>query len=896
MWMSSRRTGLSTALLLFYLSLAMDHVPASEGPPPVLNPKTYKSPSGDYSLRVDPSDMYGRNHAGYQLTKSGREVWSAKFPFTMWDAGVTDAGVVGGYAYTHGWRGFGKDGIDEGMGDFHVVVIDAKGRVRLNEISKRQSSRFLHTPPNPLANGLIVDEANDRMVVRVSDADINRAVESWWVYRLSTATASDKLKPAQRMENSKNCSVIDAQPVPGTPLTLVHWWVYDRGDLGARFTLIDLKAKPVWSLELKKDYTIPGNDEAQSKLMRAIREQGAILRSDQDRHFDLHFVAKSQRVRFSVKTAAATSWTVSEVSRARYTIPTDEIESPLIPERPLKSLGKLVLQTRKQAPSPIRNVMDFVVDGSARIAFLRRDDNGPASFVLADQNGKTLREIRLDVDDDRESHWTSYAWVGGNRFILTRSAFGVDGKARAWSVDVETAEIVPLPGFDCPSVDRLAGFPDGSFVALATTRSRFTQETTVFGFDARGKRTWVLKQDYGKDPGTLFSPKDVAVTSTGRVVVLDVIRHTIQVFDRAGKYLKVIDLHKAWGRKPNYPSGISADRDGGFLVEDFNGSPPFVRMKPDGSVRMGFRPKHADGRAFVAREMRATAAGRLWTCDGHALLRLKDSGVVDRVLGPSPTSDHIGKVAAVTIDRRGQIYAVDSRTGAVHVFDSGGKFLHVCKTEPTDFSSELWDPAITATDEGHVYLSLGDVVSGRQGEYLHFSANGKRLGIERRKTDRWYVQPTTGNGLLLDYEQAHLVNSTGQTIRSITRRPDGNWLERPHRASVAADGSFAVVAQNSDRPGVTVNIYEPNGDPIRTVAMPTSVGPFPSIAYDRRGLVASGEGGLVVFDSAGAPIQSFSPSDRRDANADWHLFFVRGTNELLVFDGKSTTLLRYARP
>ena len=81
---------------------------ASELPPPTLNPKRYVSPSGKYVLFVNPSDLYGRGKATYGLTLGGREVWSAEHPYTLWDARVADDGVVAGYGYSHGWRGFSE--------------------------------------------------------------------------------------------------------------------------------------------------------------------------------------------------------------------------------------------------------------------------------------------------------------------------------------------------------------------------------------------------------------------------------------------------------------------------------------------------------------------------------------------------------------------------------------------------------------------------------------------------------------------------------------------------------------------------------------------------------------------------------------------------------------------
>jgi hypothetical protein len=201
---------------------------ASEGPPPTLNRKSYASPNSKYSLFINPSDLYGRGKASYKLTRDGREIWSAEKPYTLWEAGVCDDGLVTGYAYSHGWRGFSEAGHNAGMGEFRRVIIDLRGKERLDQVTKREESRFLHTPPDPLASGLIVDVANDRMVVRVSDADLNRQAESWWAYQLSTGKLLTTFRPKELMVDPEPVRyVMDVKPVMGTPLFLVHWWRYD---------------------------------------------------------------------------------------------------------------------------------------------------------------------------------------------------------------------------------------------------------------------------------------------------------------------------------------------------------------------------------------------------------------------------------------------------------------------------------------------------------------------------------------------------------------------------------------------------------------------------------------------------------------------------------------------
>ncbi len=883
-------------------------VMAQRSLPPALNPVTYKSPSARYALTVDPSDMYGCGPAGYRCAKDGKTLWSSELPFTLYEAGITDAGVAGGYGYTHGPSGFLGRGPGEGPGEFLVVILGPDGKIRLKESVKRAESSFLHGPTDPVANGLIFDERNDRIVVRVGDPDLNRGHESWWVYRISTASLTGKLTPVELMSDSQAARwILDAKPISGTPLTLVHWWRFDlrrdRNSVGARFTLIDLNAKPVWSLELPNDYTVADDEKATDKIRNLIRERGGILRSDQLGHFDLLYAAESRRVTFEVKPDGSDKWTVTEVGRTPFAFsssPRPPLEAAVIPERELKSLGPLVLRGDQAAPRPsIRDVRNFVIDGAGRIAFLREDDDQTA-FVLVDPMGKVPRELPLNMEPKSpDSHWSGYGWVGGD-FILTRSDFGPDGKCRAWRVDMRAGKVERLASFDCPPVERLRGFADGAFVAFARLRSKFTMEEFVIGFDERGKRTWTLKDDFNdKRPEALFSVQDVALTSTGEVAVLQGIINQIKFFDRDGHYLRQVELEKAWRRKPNYVARIGRDIDGGVIVEDFHGSPPFVRMKRDCTVRGGLQPRHADGRIVQTLDGIQTAPdGNIWTCDGHSVLRLNSSGVVDRVLGESPQAAQLARIAGVFVGPHDWIFVVDSRVGSIHVFDTAGQFLHVCQTKPTDFSGEIWFPAVTFDGQGTVYLGLGDGMSLSENKrrYLRFSEKGVRLEPAVLPAADCHFQTATGNIVARDYEAIRLIDPAGKTIRTIQRRPDGNWLERPDAATVAPNGAMAILAESRSDRRATVNLYKANGDPVRTVLLPESIGRYLHLAYDGRRIVVTGESGLIIYDGSGAAVLHSKVPIKVQQGSFYYPYILAGGRELALFDGKTLALHRFEMP
>jgi sugar lactone lactonase YvrE len=285
---------------------------------------------------------------------------------------------------------------------------------------------------------------------------------------------------------------------------------------------------------------------------------------------------------------------------------------------------------------------------------------------------------------------------------------------------------------------------------------------------------------------------------------------------------------------------------------------------------------------------------------GTLVLRLKKKrptslirGVLGLVFGAR------GKLASLTIDRHGRFYAVDGRTAAVHVFDPRGKFLHVCKPACTDVFGVGGNRVISVTDRSEVFLNLDD------DRYIRFSAKGARLGSKRLKTDRWYSLPGTTNGLALGYREAYFVDAEGKTIRTIRRGADGNWLIYPDCAAVAPNGSFAIVAASgtvTNVNGRTVHLYDATGNPIRSTPLHASLCYYTDIAFDGTHLVVCGPEAdrdeaaerVLVMDAAGSPLISFIPESSEQTS--WQPYLLPNGRELVLFDGESGALQRYALP
>jgi hypothetical protein len=553
--------------------------------PRVLNPKTYLSPSGQYALLVDPSDMYGRFGASYRLTRQGREVWSGQRPFTLWEAAVTDAGVVGGCAYSLGWSG-NTDGHDgERHGNLHVILIDAQGTLRLDQVTKREHGGYPNAPPKPVASGLFLDPENDRLVVRI--ADFNLGHEEWWSFQIATAKPLGICRPKELMADPNPVAYsLDARPVAGTSLTLVHWRREDvQADRdGARFTLVDTTGNSVWSLDWPSDYQVPNDEKAEIRLWKELHEHGAILRCDQRGQFDLWCARDAERVMFNVRAGAAGKWLVAETNRQPYVTPVKTEPPPVpIPEwRPHVS-GRITLRVPELEPAPlIREVNGFArhverldcaavtVDVAGRIYAVAATT---MTVHVFDLDGRWLRACKLeshgtpadlrDTDitaSDRGDIFMSLSTLDGRRHLhysgegkrvgfeslpakfATQMWCPQPGTARRWVLCGEVALLVESSGavirtiarrcdrIWLDSVEKGSVASDGSIAIVARASALPGAPYTVNIYTAQGEPIQTIHL-----PNSItWSHPQVAYD--GRRLVL-VQGHQIVAFDATGKVI-----------------------------------------------------------------------------------------------------------------------------------------------------------------------------------------------------------------------------------------------------------------------------------------------------------------------------------------------------------------------
>jgi hypothetical protein len=436
-------------------------------PEPPLHPKTYHSPSGKFSMFVNPSDRQGRGRAEYRLLQGSREVWHDERPFTLRDVRVLDDGTVAGYGYTMGPEGWGGASRDD-CGEFVVAVFDPKGKVRLKDAVKRSYGRLVFEDqyPQPEAKGLVVDSANDRLIILVADADINRQNTAWQQYRLSTGKSLGTIRPKQNMADSDRLHWSHApQPIPGTPLMLVQWYrsEWEPYLKGTHFAVVDMEGKPVWQLALRDDYSIPGNEKAEERLFEWFRVNSAILSVEAGGRFDLYFAKERQRVSFVVQRHDADAWKVTEIGRRKCDLPEEATANHVtgqsekgLPRISLDYLGAIELRgsvPKSKSSFDEYDLCGFTIDKRGRFVFIQDGADKAGCLLRINEQGAVVGRVPLPTVEGKHERWSGHACLGDDRVVVTKSQYGVEGKSKVWIADFASGALTPLPDFECPSID-----------------------------------------------------------------------------------------------------------------------------------------------------------------------------------------------------------------------------------------------------------------------------------------------------------------------------------------------------------------------------------------------------------------------------------------------------------
>lgn len=826
-----------------------------------LQPTTYRSPSGEWELFVDPSAPDGAGEAAYTLSSGGELRCKGELLSTFWDAVVTDEGTCIGFGYS--------DGADTWSGKLVIARLDPTGKQKILESRLRGPSRFPDYAAVPSGIDVFAHPDLGQVVVVIGDRETAQRGLEWRFFDIESGHLRRAIRPKELQRDTDSVGdYLGAVPVPRTPLVLVHW-AGNFGEDPVRFSLIDERGRSVWMLDRVED-TDGLRNEA-----RRVGSHGLILGVGPST-FDLWSRSEGTRIRYGIEDNAGV-WSVYEIERepiaAQEPPPTDS--GPVFEELIPVHLGSIDVSVPDPSLPAVQDVGPFTVDDKGHLAFLPADQrHPPRALSVVDADGQVVALHDLDAIAPATGTWVDVDWDrSARRFVLL---FRGEEGGELWTLDPASGEGARLPvevPEACAGVETLR---EGGFL--------LRHAGTVTCFDGGGGVRWET------------GGRAMAEPDRGLVAVLGLDGASIHLLDGSGVQVGRIDLGIVRRGRLGEGTALASDVDRGLLFVDSGRR--VARLRTDGSVSSVFQLAYENGRAFRVNEgVEVGPQDRLWTTDRNTLLRLDASGVVDRRLGGGP-GEEARDSETVAVGPTGRIYAVDRERSVVRVLDPLGKHLFNCDPSvlQTQSDASLQGVTLTVETDGSALLS------GRNGVFL-FSPEGRLTRIEERSFDpireTRYALPEKGQRLVVGQRRAYLVDAKREVKKVVDRRPDGHWLRNLYQASVAPDGSFALLTGAQTResgagehPGI--HVYSPAGQPIRTLWIPVESETLPYIAYDGEHAVYVDECNAFLFDADGRPLGRFGLPGEPGID-HWQPLLPQHTEELWAFDGQHT-IERYELP
>jgi len=221
-------------------------------------------------------------------------------------------------------------------------------------------------------------------------------------------------------------------------------------------------------------------------------------------------------------------------------------------------------------------------------------------------------------------------------------------------------------------------------------------------------------------PTSLQRPQAVAVDGAGRIIVSDVSRAAVFVFDGVAGELRVLE-YATGNRRFVAPIGVASDSDGTFWVADAELG-LIAHLDPAGN---SFDPI-GEGRIVRPTGLaRDPASGHLFVSDthGHAVLEFATDGSLVHTIGQRGDAEGSFNYPTHLSIRDGMLYVTDTMNSRVQILRTDtGQFVRTVGRRGL-YTGNLVRPKGVASDsDGNIYIveSLYDnlLIFNDQGQFL----------------------------------------------------------------------------------------------------------------------------------------------------------------------------------
>ena len=423
--------------------------------------------------------------------------------------------------------------------------------------------------------------------------------------------------------------------------------------------------------------------------------------------------------------------------------------------------------------------------------------------------------------------------------ILTRPIASEEDFKAVIGVKKDTATC--LEGVQSPFVhDDLAnGTCYHYVVTVVTQKGESLESQEVMGIPS----PYLLAMSIGRegvDDGEFSSPTGITLDKDGNIYVADTDNHSIQKFDKSGKFLA------RWGGDPSaqdgsfyYPRGLAVGPNDMLYIAD-SGNNRIQKFDLNGEVmqawgKFGFAWRGADlGKFDVPWGLATDAEGNLYvsdtsnariqkfTSDGQALLKWGRDGSFDGAFFFP---------RGVAVDFVGNIFVADENNNRIQKFDARGSFLAKWGREgsgPGQFKSP-WGLACDALGNVYVVDTGNHRIQKFDGNGTFLCAWGNRgrsegqlnfpYGIAVDKEGAVYVVDS-GNGRILKYVPTDEELNRGKEEESTNQVP--TETPAPHSVAVKAGDTEAFLSWMEVPGAQSYNLYF-NTTPNLTVQTATKI-------------------------------------------------------------------------